>query len=214
MRGLRRVGIAAWRLAIALLRPSAAANRRRLRARGESLAALTIRDATVDDLPAIARLHVAAWNATYAPMLARGPSVAVRERQWREAFARGDPDWLCLVVERADGTLVGLAQANRSDDPAFAGELRKIYLLADYQRLGLGRRLVAGVARRFLARGIDSMWLWGDARNPSQAAWRALGAVRRDDDPGSGNWGWHDLRPLAAMDDGAAPGGGTGAPAP
>lgn len=199
-RAARRVGIAAWRLAIGLLRPSAAANRRRLRARGESLDGLTIRDATAADVPAIARLHVEAWNATYAPMLARGPGVAVRERQWREAFARGDPDWCCLVVARADGALVGLAQAHRSDDPAFEGELRRIYLLRDYQRLGLGRRLVAGVARRFLARGIRSMWLWGDARNPSQRAWRALGAERRDDDPGSGNWGWRDIRPLAAMD--------------
>lgn len=200
VRAARRVGIAAWRFAIALLRPGAAANRRRLRARGESIDALTIRDATPADLPAVARLHVEAWNATYAPMLARGPGVAVRERQWREAFARDDPDWLCLVVVRPDGTLVGLAQANRSDDPAFAGELRKIYLLADYQRLGLGRRLVAGIARRFLARGIDSMWLWGDARNPSQGAWQALGAAKRDDDPASGNWGWRDIRPLAAMD--------------
>ncbi len=201
MRTLRRAAIGAWRLAAGLLRPTAAANRRRLRARGESLDALTIRDATAADVPAIARLHVEAWNATYAPMLARGPGVATRERQWHAAFARDDPDWLCLVVERTDGTLVGLAQANRSDDAAFAGELRRIYLLRDYQRLGLGRRLVAGVAQRFLARGIDSMWLWGDARNPSQGAWRALGAERRDDDPGSGNWGWRDIRPLAAMDD-------------
>ena len=206
MRALRRIAhgaaVAAWRAAAGLLRPSPAANRRRLRRRGESLADLTIRDATADDVPAIARLHVAAWNATYAPMLARGPGVAVRERQWRDAFARGDPDWLCVVVARPDGALVGLAQAHRSDDPAFAGELRKIYLLRDYQRLGLGRRLVAEVARRFLARGIDAMWLWGDARNPSQAAWKALGAERRDDDPGSGNWGWRDIRPLAAIDDG------------
>ena len=195
---------AAWRWCAGLLRPSAAANARRLRARGESPAALTIREATAADVPALARLHVAAWNATYAPMLARGPGVAVRERQWRQAFADADDAWCCFVVERADGALVGLAQANRSDNPAFAGELRRIYLLRDYQRLGLGRRLVARVARRLLERGIESMWLWGDARNPSRRAWVALGAAKLDDDPGSGNYGWRDIRPLAAMDDAAA----------
>ena len=80
----------------------------------------------------------------------------------------------------------------------FAGELRKIYLLPEYQRLGLGRRLLGHVARRLLARGIGSLWLFGDARNPSSRAWTALGAEKTDDDPGIGNYGWRDIRPLAA----------------
>ena len=47
-----------------LRRPSAAANADRLRARGEQVASLTIRDALSADIPALARLHVATWNAT------------------------------------------------------------------------------------------------------------------------------------------------------
>ena len=43
------------------------------------------------------------------------------------------------------------------------------------------------------------MWLFGDARNPSVGAWLALGAVKTDDDPGNGNYGWRDLRRLAAI---------------
>lgn len=157
---------------------------------------LAIREATLDDLSALAHLHVTTWNATYAPFLARGPSYEVRERQWREAFARKD-GWFCFVVERSDGRLVGFAQGNPSDNPEFEGELRKIHLLRDYQRLGLGRRLVGHVARKFLSQGITSMWLWGDARNPSANAWLALGATKTDDDPGNGNYGWHDIRQLA-----------------
>jgi GNAT superfamily N-acetyltransferase len=151
----------------------------------------------VADVPALARLHVTTWNATYAPFGLEGPSVEVRERQWRAKFASDDPDWFCLVVERADGRLVGFAQANRSENPRFQGELAKIHLLREYQRLGLGRRLIGRVARRFLARGITSMWLFGDARNPSSRAWIALGATKCDDDPGSGNYGWNDITPLA-----------------
>jgi len=43
---------------------------------------------------------------------------------------------------------------------------------------------------------ITSMWLYGDARDPSKRAWLALGAVKTDDDPGNGNYGWRDLRAL------------------
>ena len=194
---------AAWRFLAALARPSRRANVRRLRARGESSASLAIRDATAADIPALARLHVATWNATYAPLLMTGPSYETREHQWRDAFAKheGDPRWFCLVVECPGGGLVGFAQGGPSDHPEFAGELRKIYLLAEYQRLGLGRRLLGRVARRFLSQGVCSMWLHGDARNPSSRAWAALGAEKTDADPGNGNYGWRDLRGLAALPD-------------
>ncbi|MBX3134518.1 MAG: GNAT family N-acetyltransferase [Gemmatimonadaceae bacterium] len=188
-----------WRFIAGLLRPTPRGNLRRLRARGESLADLTIRDATATDVPALARLHVVTWNATYGVFGLKGPSADVREQQWRAKFAKDDPDWFCLVVERADGALVGFAQANRSDNPAYEGELAKIHLLRDYQRLGLGRRLVGRVARRFVARGITSMWLYGDARNPSSRAWVALGAEKCDADPGSGNYGWQDIAALARL---------------
>lgn len=90
-------------------------------------------------------------------------------------------------MERPDGALVGFAQGHRSDHPEFAGELSKIYLLRDYQRLGLGARLMGHVARRFRSLGINSMWLFGDARNPSRRVWIRLGASKTDDDPGNGN---------------------------
>jgi L-amino acid N-acyltransferase YncA len=194
----RRIVFAAWRFLAGLTRPARGANARRLRGRGESAASVAIREATQGDVPALAALHVETWNATYAPLRMSGPGYDVRERQWREAFARNDGSWFCFVAERPDGRLVGFAKGTRSDHPQFGGELNKIYLLREYQGVGLGRRLVGHVARRFLADGIHSMWLFGDARNPSARVWVALGAVKTDDDPGNGNYGWHDLRPLAA----------------
>jgi GNAT superfamily N-acetyltransferase len=156
------------------------------------------RDATPADIPALAQLHVITWNATYGPMGAVGPDAEVRARQWREGFARADADWFCLVLERADGALVGFAQVNRSDHPGYAAELRRLHLLREYQRQGHGTRVLAIITRRLLDRGITSMWLSGDARNPSIAAWLALGAVKTDADPGNGNYGWRDLRTLLA----------------
>lgn len=170
---------------------------RRLKERGESMESLVIREAREEDIPALAQLHVTTWNATYAPMLMNGPPVSVREGQWREAFAKPDGTWFCYVAANTHGELVGFAKGVRSDHPEFAGELSKIYLLREYQGIGLGKRLLGHVARRFLSEDVTSMWLFGDARNPSSAVWRALGGVKTDDDPGNGNYGWRDLRALA-----------------
>ncbi len=133
-----------------------------------------IREANAADIPALAQLHVTTWNATYAPMLMNGPAVGVREKQWREAFAKQDGSWFCFVVENASGELVGFAKGTKSDHPEYEGELNKIYLLREYQGRGLGRRLVGHVCAGFSVKpfrrcGYSAMraihrprygWLW------------------------------------------------------
>lgn len=207
---MKRLVVGAWRAAAGLRVPSKARNVRRLRARGETPDVISIREASARDIPALARLHVATWNATYAPLLMKGPSEDVRQRQWREAFAKNEASWFCFVAERPDGELVAFAQGNRSDHPEFGGELGKIYVRRGYQRLGIGRRLIGHVARRFRDLGINTMWLYGDARNPSSRVWLALGATKTDSDPGTGNYGWRDLSNLAALPD--PPDAGTPSP--
>lgn len=191
---MKTVITAVWRFLLGLRAPSKATNRRLLHEQGETVAALAIREATASDIPALAALHVKTWNATYAGMFMTGPGCHIREQQWREAFAKKDGSWFCFVIERPNGELVGFAKGTQCDHPDFAGELNKIYLLREYQHLGLGRRLVGHVSRRFLSQGISSMCLFGDGRNPSGRVWEALGAEKI----GWGNYGWRDLGILAS----------------
>src|SRR5262245_4701063 len=131
---------------------------------------VTIRDATSADIPALARLHVTTFNETHTAGLNNGPTYELRESQWRAAFDSQDGSWFCLVIEGAGGELIGFAKGQRyahPDQPDFAGELNKVYLLRKHHRQGLGRRLLGHVARRFLSQGITSILLFGDARNPS-----------------------------------------------
>ena len=149
------------------------------------------------------RLHVTTWNATHG-WRRNGPTYELRERQWRETFGKNDGRWFCLVVERTNGELVGFAKGvpyEHPDLPGFAGELNKVYLLREYQRQGLGRRLVGHVARRFLSQGIQSMVLFGEARNPSCGFWDALGGERLYASNGEfhGGYGWRDLQHLGTM---------------
>ena len=162
-----------------------------------SPAPFRIRDATRDDLVALSQLHVDTFKETHGRLGA--PTLELRESQWRAAFER-QGDWFCHVAETPDGTLIGFAKGTLHDGgvPGFAGELNKIYVLRDWHRHGIGRQLVEQVARTFLARGIDSMLLFGDARSPSNGFYERLGAERILSPQGDfhGAYGWRDLRRL------------------
>jgi ribosomal protein S18 acetylase RimI-like enzyme len=175
----------------------------------------TIRDAIASDVPALAHLHVRTYNETHAAESMDGPTYAIREYQWRRAFQyrekfwfrlvidRGKP-WFCFVIENQNGELVGFAKGQRyasHDQPDFSGELNKIYVLREYHRRGLGRRLVGHVARRFLSQGISSMLLFGDAHSPSNRFYEALGGAKLLAANGAfhGGYGWRDLRELAKV---------------
>lgn len=162
--------------------------------------AFHLRDAREVDVPVLARLHVQTFNETHRGGRPGGPSYELRERQWRDAFARQDGRWFCYVIEDDRGELVGFAKGTPHDGgvPGYAGELNKIYLLQSVQRQGLGRRLLNAVARRFLERGVRSMLLFGDAGNPSNGFYEAFGAERLYSETGefNGGYGWRDLERL------------------
>ena len=157
-----------------------------------------IRDARPDDVPALAALHVTTFKETHG--VNGAPTYELREAQWRAAFA-GESDWFCYVAELKDGRLVGFAKGTLHDGgvPGYGGELNKIYVLRAWHSQGIGRALVEGVARRFLAQGVGSMLLFGDARNPSNGFYERLGAERLLSAEGEfhGGYGWRDLGALS-----------------
>jgi hypothetical protein len=57
-RFLKSFVVATWRNVGSLLTPSKSNNAQRLRQRGETVESLVIREATVEDIPALAQLHV------------------------------------------------------------------------------------------------------------------------------------------------------------
>ena len=163
---------------------------------------MLIRDATEADIPALAQLHVTAWNQTY-PGFQSPPTPALREQQWRDTFARRDGSWFALVVED-HRQLIGFAKGkryNHHDLPQFAGELNKLYLLREHHGRGLGRRLIGEVARRFLSQGITSMVLFSEPSNPTGGFFDAMGGEKIFAKNGEfhGTYGWRDLNQLALI---------------
>ena len=143
----------------------------------------------------LVHLHVQAFNETHGP----GPSVEGRQQQGRKAFS--EAEWFCLVAETSGGRLVGYARSQPYTEEElgeFKGELNKIYVLREYQKRGLGRRLVCAIARGLVSRGITSMLLFGDAGSPSNGFYERLGAEKLIAANGRfhGGYGWRDLEAL------------------
>ena len=176
-------------------RPTREENLGQLRERGESVDSIVFRDATADDIPALAELHVTTWNATYNT--SRGPTIATRTWQWTQVFAKEDRRDFVLVLEDRNGRLIGFTWG-KPEEGEFEGQLSKIYLRWEYHGLGLGRKMMAETARRFLARDIHSFILFAELSNPTLGLYDRMGGERLRDERGQfgGAYGWRDVRSL------------------
>ena len=182
-----------------LKRPSKQANLRKLKEREESPDSFTFRDATEDDIAELGKLHAITWAQTYN---AKEPNIRLRQNQWRKAFSEeNDGSWFCVLVVNKNNRLVGFAKGKiykNENSSEQHGDLNKIYLLGDYQRLGLGKKLFKLVIQRFLSKGVNDMVLFGVPQNPSCAFHEAMGGERLYNEKGifDGCYKWPDLKKL------------------
>jgi L-amino acid N-acyltransferase YncA len=172
-----------------------------------------IRDAQAGDASAIARVHVASWQSTYAGMLPdrylTGMSARSAEMRWRMALPDRGPGCGTVVAIDESGELVGFCsfgtQRRGRGIDGFSGEVYALYLLDDAKGQGVGRRLMAASAERMLEGGVRSSIVWCLGTNPTRWFYERLGGARVADRPGhfAGMeileiaYGWRDLVPLA-----------------
>jgi ribosomal protein S18 acetylase RimI-like enzyme len=125
------------------------------------------RKAVIADAPRIAEVHDAAWLNAYAGMV---PHAALHRmvrrrgaRWWAEAIARST---FVLVIEAA-GAIVGYATLgrNRVGTLPFEGEIYELYLMPEYQGVGLGARLFLTARRELKRRLLKGSVVWVLADN-------------------------------------------------
>ena len=183
---------------------------------------MRIRTAEPRDAGSLARVHVDSWRSTYAGILPdeflAGLSYGDRESFWDQILRTARPTVSNFLVETGSGDVVGLASGGpeRTGDETYRGELYLVYLLEEHQRRGLGRRLVAAVARRLVEDGFGSMLLWVARDNhPACRFYEALGGEpvgsRTIDIAGTGvaevAYGWQDVADLVTDQVGGQPAG-------
>jgi ribosomal protein S18 acetylase RimI-like enzyme len=145
---------------------------------------MKVRDATPDDAPGIAAVHVASWNAAYRGVIADEALDALTEErltgEWRAGIESPDPEGSTIAVVEDGGRVVGYARYGRSRDddldPAGVAEVYGFYLHPDVWGLGGGRALMEHVVADLERRGFGDAVLWVVQVNErAQAFHRALG---------------------------------------
>ncbi len=122
----------------------------------------SIRRAREVDLGDLSKVFDAAWREAYRgiiPGVALERLIADRDRAWwRSALRRGRP---IAVVETAD-RVVGYAAYGRTRSRALGteAEIDELYLLPEYQGVGLGRRLFRAVRNDLGDHGLTRLGVW------------------------------------------------------
>jgi len=133
------------------------------------------------DTGGIARVHVDAWRSTYRGMVPdehlAGLSYEKAEKAAERNFTEAETGYFAFVAETEEGEIVGFASGAQAaaDDAPFAGALPAIYILEEYQRRGIGRRLVQAVAQRLVEMGMCSMVVGVLRENASRSFYEHLG---------------------------------------
>lgn len=128
------------------------------------------REATADDSPGIAGVHIASWRAAYAGLLPAdflaSLNVEKRAEGWRKILA--DPSGTSYVAASEAGLLgfVHVCPSRDEDEPAGrVGEVTAIYLSPDAWDQGWGSKLLDRGLAKLSAIGMQEATLWVLERN-------------------------------------------------
>ena len=125
---------------------------------------IILRTVTAADVPAVARLHVAVWQAAYRGLLPDAfldaLSVERRANMWRGIVAAEQAP--SLVAEEA-GVIVGFLLGGPARDEeagGMIGEVYAIYVAPDRWGAGVGAALMRHGLASLLAQGYQEVVVW------------------------------------------------------
>lgn len=155
--------------------------------------AIVLRTATLADVPAIADIHVRAWQRTYRGMMPDDflDALAPEQRyaRWEADIASPDAEMTVIVAaDLSSGRIVGFCSVCPQKHPApgdvalpGAGEIYTMYVDVDDAGRGTGRHLIEAAEARMRAMEFTRGVLWMLADNASargfyeRMGWRADG---------------------------------------
>lgn len=129
---------------------------------------IKIRPAKPADAGEIAKVHIKTWQASYAGIFPEdklaelNQELQVRTERWYANIVNPDQLPALFVAETENGEIVGFAGGGRQNNPDYPydSEIYVIYILPEFQRSGLGQRLMSATAGKLQELGYRSLMLW------------------------------------------------------
>ena len=144
---------------------------------------ILIRKAKLEDVKAIAKVHVDSWRTTYQGIVPDSflESLSYEERE--QILKSGIEANQVYIAEDESGKIVGFASGGKERTgkyDAYIGELYAIYLLEGQQGKGLGQKLFQSVVDDLKEKQLNSMVIWALADNPACRFYEKLGGKKID----------------------------------
>jgi len=173
---------------------------------------MIIRTAKFTDAEGIARVHDTSWWTTRKGLL---PDEYLEKRShekrvmlWKYILSGEAKEiyenLITHIAENGTGEITGFAYGGKKwkHNKVYIGELTGIYLLKEYQRQGIGRKMVSAFVQSLLSINIERMMLWDMAENDAIRFYEKLGGRKicenrlaiGDKEYTLLNYGWKDIR--------------------
>jgi GNAT superfamily N-acetyltransferase len=146
---------------------------------------MILRAAVPDDIMAVARVHVRAWQVAYRGLMPEDYLAGLRaeDRAQRYDFSSLDPARPRTVVAVVADTVLGFATTSPARDEAAAGqgELCALYVEPDCWGRGIGGALAAAARNNLYRLGFRKAVLWVAAGNARAERFYRTDGWSRDD---------------------------------
>lgn len=166
---------------------------------------VTVREAKLEDIKDIAKVHVDSWRTTYRGVVPAEYLNSLNYKEFEDKWKSRSLTGVFVAQDEKD-TIFGFASFGpiRSDQEGYDGELYAIYLLEEHQRQGAGKALLAKGVEFLLHQGFSSMFVWVIEKNPSITFYQAFSPERIAEDSfeiagerlKEVGFGWPDLSAL------------------
>ena len=121
---------------------------------------MVIRPTQKADVEAMSRIYVQTWRDTYLGILPFDYLLEMSTLHQSRAFLHElDRNDLISFVAEDSGKILGFITGGleRHGDDIYRGEIFTLYVLKNFQRRGVGKKLLSALAKQFEAYGIYSM---------------------------------------------------------
>ena len=122
---------------------------------------MKIRPARQSDAGGIARVYVQTWQDTYRGILPEGYLDAMTVTGYERSFCKDlqNSRVISFVAEKKPNEIVGFVTGGDESkrDWIYSGEIYTLYVQKDYQRQGVGLKLVAALANQLRGLGVYAM---------------------------------------------------------
>ena len=141
---------------------------------------MQIRKAKMDDAAGIAKVHVDSWRTTYKGMMPQSfldrLSYDERTALWEKNMADATNE--IYVAENENGQIIGFVTGGKRAENTEAGatDLTAIYLLEEWQGLGVGKQLLKQIMSCFQEQGFRKVYVDVLAANKTRHFYQYYGA--------------------------------------